>query len=250
MAALMAALCVPLDASAWGIEGHRIIAALAEAQLTPEVRTEVNRLLALEPGATLVSVSIWADESRVPTTAAWHYVNLPRDSGCKYEAQRDCPDGQCVVGAIERQSRVLASSASDEDKLKALKYVVHFVGDVHQPLHAGYADDKGGNTYQVQAFGRGTNLHSLWDSRLIENWPGGPTALLAELKASTSKLAQATPAQWAEESCRFVGAEGFYPGGHKIDLDYAQAVAPTLKARLGAAAQRLATLLNGVMAIR
>ena len=67
-------------------------------------------------------------------------MNLPSDSGCKYEAERDCLDGQCVVGAIERQARVLASSAIDADKLKALKYVVHFVADVHQPLHAGYAD--------------------------------------------------------------------------------------------------------------
>ena len=134
IAALLTALCLPLKASAWGFEGHRLIAELAEAQLTPEAKAEVNRLLALEPGATLASISTWADENRSPSTAAWHYVNLPRDSACKYEAERDCPDGQCVVGAIERQSKVLASSATDADKLKALKYVVHFVGDVDQPV--------------------------------------------------------------------------------------------------------------------
>jgi len=250
IAALLTALCLPLKASAWGFEGHRLIAELAEAQLTPEAKAEVNRLLALEPGATLASISTWADENRSPSTASWHYVNLPRDSGCKYEAERDCPDGQCVVGAIERQSKVLASSAIDADKLKALKYVVHFVGDVHQPLHAGYADDKGGNTFQVQAFGRGANLHSLWDSRLIENWPSGVPALLAELKATPSKAAGAAPAQWAEESCRVVATDGFYPTEHKIDSDYERNAAPALKERLSSAGRRLAALLNGALAAR
>jgi len=250
LASVLIALCSPLAAYAWGSEGHRLVAEVAEAQLTPEARSEVNRLLALEPGATLASISTWADENRSPSTAPWHYVNLPRDSGCKYEAARDCPDGHCVVGAIERQARVLASSATDADKLKALKYVVHFVADVHQPLHAGYADDRGGNTYQVQAFGRGTNLHALWDSRLIENWPGGAQTLLAELKATPSNVSNAAPAQWAEESCRIVAADGFYPTGHKIDSDYAKGAAPALKERLSSAARRLAALLNSALALR
>jgi hypothetical protein len=250
LVAVLVTLCAPVVAFAWGFEGHRLITEVAEAQLTPEARSEVNRLLALEPGATLASISTWADENRSPSTASWHYVNLPRDSGCKYEAVRDCPDGHCVVSAIERQARVLASSATDADKLKALKYVVHFVGDVHQPLHAGYADDKGGNTYQVQAFGRGTNLHALWDSRLIESWPGGTQTLLAELKATPSRASNVGPAQWAEESCRIVAAEGFYPTGHKIDADYAKSAAPALKERLSSAGRRLAALLNEVLGAR
>lgn len=65
---------------AWGAQGHQVIASLAWAQMTPTARMEVNRLLALEPGETLVSISTWADEHRSPTTAAWHYVNFPRDS--------------------------------------------------------------------------------------------------------------------------------------------------------------------------
>jgi hypothetical protein len=127
---------------------------------------------------------------------------------------------------------------------------VHFVADVHQPLHAGYADDKGGNTYQVQAFGRGTNLHALWDSRLIENWPGGVQALLAEMKATSNRAANAGPAQWAEESCRIVATDGFYPNGHRIDSDYAKSAAPALKERLSSAGRRLAALLKGVLAAR
>lgn len=165
--AITVLLALPPLAHAWGSAGHHVVAQLAEAQLTPKARTEVNRLLALEPGSTLASISTWADEHKNPSTAAWHYVNLPRGS-CTYVAERDCPGGQCVVAAIERQAAILASDATDGKRLTALKYLVHLVGDIYQPLHAGYGDDRGGNKYQLQAFGRGSNLHSLWDSGLID----------------------------------------------------------------------------------
>lgn len=150
-------------AGAWGNEGHQIVALIADRHLTPVAKRKVQQLLALEPGATLASISTWADEHRSPATAAWHYVNLPKGN-CRYDPARDCPDGRCVVAAIERQVAIYRSNANPEEQLKALKYIVHLVADVHQPLHAGYADDKGGNTYQLQAFGRGTNLHALWDT--------------------------------------------------------------------------------------
>lgn len=81
-----------------------------------------------------------------PVQASWHYVNFTRGD-CAYDESRDCPDGYCVVGSIKRQLQVLASNAPDDRRLTALKYVVHFVGDVRQPLHAGFLDDKGGNKY-------------------------------------------------------------------------------------------------------
>ena len=137
---------VPPAVLAWGTQGHQVIALLAEQQLSSQARLEVTRLLALEPGETLASISTWADEQRSPQTAARHYVNFPRDS-CSYDANRDCPDGKCVVEAINRQAQILQSTTADEKRLTALKYLVHLVGDVHQPLHAGYQDDKGGNTY-------------------------------------------------------------------------------------------------------
>lgn len=243
------AVASPVHAKAFGSEGHHIVANIAERQLSDRARSEVARLLALEPGARLASISTWADDTRTPSTAAWHYVNLPRDADCRYDAARDCPDGQCVVGAIERQRKVLASAASDAERLKALKYLVHFVADVHQPLHAGYADDRGGNKYQVQAFGRGTNLHALWDTGLIERSPGALSALLAESSAAGFDTPDVSmPEQWAEESCRIVAADGFYPSGHKIDADYLQRMVPTLKERLAAAGRRLATLLNNSLA--
>lgn len=240
------AVSVPSPAHAFGTEGHQMVAALAERELSDRARAEVGRLLALEPGSTLVSISTWADETRTPSTAAWHYVNLPRDSGCQYDAARDCPDGQCVVAAIERQRKVLASAAPDLERLKALKYLVHFVADVHQPLHAWYGDDRGGNQYQVQAFGRGTNLHAVWDTTLIAQWPGGSSALFTELSATASAVLPnlTTPADWAQESCRIVASTWFYPPSHKLGTDYSISASPALRERLGSAARRLAALLN------
>ena len=168
-------------AHAWGTEGHQVIALIAQSQLTAKARAEVDRLLAQEPGATLASVSTWADEHRNPSTAPWHYVNFPRGN-CIYDEQRDCPDGRCVVVAIKKELALLASGAPDDKRLNALKYVVHFVGDVHQPLHAGYFDDKGGNMYQLQAFMKGSNLHAVWDTGLIKNLNEEPEALAARVQ--------------------------------------------------------------------
>lgn len=240
---------LPLQAAAWGGEGHRLIAEIAESGLSGSARNEVKRLLALEPGASLASVSTWADEFRSPSTATWHYINFPRDADCRYEPDRSCIQGACVVGAIERQVAELASDAPDEERLKALKYVVHFVADAHQPLHGGFVDDRGGNSYQVQAFGRGSNLHALWDTGLIQQWPGGAASLRAAVEGEKSSIdTTLSPGAWAAESCRVVEFEGFYPAGHKLDDEYAQRWGKVLVQRMAAAARRLAALLNQSLA--
>ena len=242
---LAAATASPLQALAWGDEGHRLIVELAQTRLTDAARAEVNRLLALEPGATLGSVSTWADEVRSPATSAWHYVNFARDAACYFTANNSCVQGQCVVGAIEHQLSVLASKQPDDDRLTALKYVTHLVADVHQPLHAGFADDRGGNDYQVHAFGRGTNLHAVWDSGLIHHWPGGAGALRAAVQGELGRNAvQGTAARWAEASCTVVATPGFYPDSHQLNGEYQARWAATVVIQLAAAARRLAVVLN------
>jgi nuclease S1 len=231
-------------AHAWGTQGHQVIANLAYVQLTIKAKAEVDRLLALEPGATLASISTWADETRNKTTAPWHYVNFPRDT-CTYDAARDCPEGQCVVGAIDKQLAILASTGPGEKRLNALKYIVHLVADVHQPLHAGYADDRGGNTYQVQAFGRGTNLHAMWDSGLIENMRLDTAAMTTKLLAMPIHADDLNAAHAAEESCRIVGTQGFYPE-RKVGPEYVERFTPVMEKQLAAAGVRLAAILNGL----
>ena len=245
-------------AHAWGVDGHRLVGERAAEQLSPAARTQVQNLLQLEAGSTLGSIANWADETRSRATSAWHYVNLPRDASCQYDPQRDCPQGQCVVAAIEQQTQILRTARDPEQRLKALKYLVNFVADIHQPLHAAFEDDRGGNTAQLQAFGRGTNLHALWDSGLIAHWPGGTAALSAELdqtrprsKASddvrSDRRNARNPAQWAEESCRIASAEGFYPNQRRLPADYVERAQPLVRLRLQLAAQRLAELLNNAL---
>lgn len=240
------------QAKAWGAEGHRIVADAAYEQLSHDARTEADRLLALEPGATLPSISTWADEVRSPTTAAWHYANFPRDADCRYDPDKMCVAGNCVVGAIERQAEVLRSERTDEVRLKALKWLVHLVADVHQPLHAGFADDKGGNQFQVHAFGRGTNLHAVWDSGLIANWPAGPDALKDEVRSLVRTDNARTPgaatgemaARWAEASCRVAASPEFYPSVRRLGGDYVARWSGVLEQQLATAAGHLAEVLS------
>lgn len=247
LAQLIMAVCVLAGsptARAWGADAHRLIAEQAERLLKPRAATEVKRLLATETGASMASVATWADETRTLTTARWHYVNLPPRSGCQYEEERDCFDGNCVVAAIERQKVILGSSASDAEQLKALKFLIHLVADVHQPLHAGHAEDRGGNLFQLQAFGRGTNLHALWDSGLVQDWPGGLSALEKAVDAHTRPAPTGSPAHWANESCRLVEEAWFYPASRTLDPDYSTKARPVVLDRLRLAAVRLADLLN------
>lgn len=233
-------------ARAWGTTAHQAIAIIAEHHLTPVARTQVDSLLALESGATLASISTWADETRNGSTAKWHYVNLPRDT-CNFDSERDCANEQCVVGAIEREVAVYRSDAPPTKRLVALKYLVHLVADVHQPLHAGFADDKGGNRYQVHAFGRGTNLHAVWDSGMIDATGLSAEALAAAAEASPvgAALDGVVPATWASESCHLVEQPGFYPS-HKVNDEYVKQWMPVVHRQLRAAGLRLAVLLNDV----
>lgn len=235
---------------AWGFEGHRLVAGLAEPLLNARARAQVQRLLVLEPGATLSSIATWADEIRSPVSGPWHYINFPQGD-CHYEQLRDCAKGACVVEALQAQVDLLKSDVDDAQRLVALKYVVHLVGDVHQPLHAGHREDKGGNLFQIQLRGQGRNLHSLWDTGLLMSHAGGVTALREEIRAwlPVEPVAPQAPAvaQWAEESCKLVEAEGFYPATHKIEEGYLDSQEATLKARLSQAVLRLAAVLNDAL---
>lgn len=161
----------------------------------------IEELLSEEREPTLAGVANWADEVKNRQTASLHFINFPR-TDCHYTPERDCPTGRCIVAAIEKyKEKLLAPSLPKEERAEALKYLVHFVGDIHQPLHAGYQDDKGGNTYQVQFHGKGSNLHKVWDSQLIEV---GVENVATKLSTSSFKAGSLSPVAWAEESCRIV----------------------------------------------
>lgn len=247
LAAVLLLLAGPVGA--WGPQGHRLVAALAWTGLTPQARAEILVLLAGEPDPSLPGIANWADQLRAEDpdlgkrSASWHYVNLAED-GCRYEAARDCPGGNCVVGAIDRQLAILADYGQPlAARRQALKFVVHFVGDVHQPLHAGYGHDKGGNTVQVNLGGDGSNLHRLWDSGLLNTTGRDDADYLQHLQALTNGL-DGGPADWAEASCRIAVQPGLYPAHAKIDDAYVQRWRPVAEAQLRHGGARLAAVLN------
>jgi len=258
---LLACFLLVPSAHAWGPDGHRIVAALAQRHLSPAAEAEVERLLAPEHTRSLADIATWADDIQNDPAqqALWkatrglHYINF-RDPRCDYQPPRDCRDGRCVVGALQQYVAVLGDrSKSDAERRQALKFVVHFLGDVHQPLHAGYRDDKGGNTYQVQFQGEGSNLHRVWDSGLLRTralaWPAYAQQLDARgavaLPAPRAPLADPY-AQWAEESCQL--SRDIYPAGHTIDAAYVTAELPLAEQRLRQAGRRLGEVLNLALA--
>jgi len=156
----------------WGVTGHRTVGKIAEDHLTPKALAGVRDLLGPQ---SLADVSTWADELRgnpdYRQTGPWHYINLPL--GLSYEEFKSRVENMLeanVYSALVNQLRVLTDSTVPRDKkVDALKFVVHFVGDLHQPMHISRAEDKGGNTIQLNFDGQGTNLHALWDSKLIDH---------------------------------------------------------------------------------
>lgn len=199
--------------------------------------------------------STWADNLRawpgIGITAPLHYVNMPRGN-CRYRATRDCRRGRCVVGAIERFVAELARPDASASRRDALRWVIHLVADMHQPLHAGYADDRGGNDLQVRFEGEGTNLHALLDSGLMRvrgqrAVPYAERLLREGGRADRAVIAWGSDAaaRWAEESCVIV--PHIYPADARIDRGYAERVTPLLEARLLLSGQRLGALLNAVL---
>jgi S1/P1 Nuclease len=238
----------PLPALAWGPEGHEIIAQIAEDHLTPEARQIVWAML---DGASLASVSNWADDIRPsrPETARWHYVNFAE--GAKdYVPARDCADipgqGDCVIAAIGRA--VADLTRDDASQVDALKFLVHFVGDVHQPFHA-VATERGGNGIHVTFFGNRTNLHAVWDSGFIQHSRRTSEEYAKYLETTwiTGKdvtvLAQGTPVDWAFAS-RDIGEAALVPQGSPLEQDYYVKYAPVVDGQLALAGLRLAKLLN------
>ncbi len=243
---------------AWGPHGHEVVAEIAARELTPAARAEVERLLGDRASNAMRGVSSWADDARNEPawrhTVPWHWVNFRRGD-CSYAPSDNCRNGDCVVAAIERQTRVLANrKARRADRVNALKFVIHFVGDVHQPLHAGYADDRGGNDVQIRYGREGGNLHGYWDSNVIKQMRQTARAHAEQLLGDTSATGAVNaswyvraPGDWAEESCHIVQEHGFYPERNVLESAYVARYAPVANNRLETAGRRLAALLNATL---
>lgn len=249
------------SARAWGPAGHEITASIAELHLTPKAKAGIAELLGSNRHISDNGVANWPDFIRHdrPESAPWHFVDIPFDA-VRYDAKRDCKDGQCVVEAVERFATVLANTnATFVTRNEALRFLIHFVGDLHQPLHCAERNgDRGGNlrTMTIPGEKKAGNLHKVWDMELVRECLGNEsiTNFARILNARVTPEQQqewtrGTTADWAWESHQ-LAIEHTYKGipadGEPIPLTaaYITANRPIVELQLTKAGLRLALLLN------
>ncbi len=272
IALIAALLAAPLQAAfGWGGEGHSIVAEIAQRRLDPTARAAVADLL----GGSLASVASWADDVRDarPETYRWHFVDIPL-SRSSYDAAKDCAldprQGDCVVAELARLKTQLRCAPTAQERTDALRFAVHFVGDIHQPLHT--VDDlTGGNRLTVSGTIHGAacgkngcsvgdygNLHALWDTGLIRmsfyDWGAYVDRLEGGALRSATVLAlaaQRDPVDWAQQThavAQQVWNDRLVPANGVLGDDYYKAVQPLLDQQLAVAGLRLAGFLDDAYA--
>jgi hypothetical protein len=265
-----AATLLPSPALAWGKTGHRVVAAIADTQLSGLARAHIEQILG--PGESLDEAATWPDDMRADpspfwqkTASPWHYVTL---NGTTYDHAP--PEGDALE-ALGRFSKMLQDpNASLADKQLALRFVVHLVGDLHQPLHAGKCCDKGGNDVKVTWMGKPTNLHAAWDSSIVDEEQLSFSELAAKLERHISPSdviawSDVNPRDWVTESAEL--RDRVYPTAADMpklvkdkkrrkrqpvlpDLSYGYVYrfTPVMERRLSQAGVRLAAYLNAIFA--
>ena len=235
----------------WYGTTHVVIARVAASRLSGTALAEISRLLG---GQTIADVATWADDVKRerPATAPWHYVDIPI-TDTAYDSLRWCAEGNCVIGALERQIAILGdTSRALPERSEALKWVVHLVGDVHMPLHAGDRGDRGGNDVKLTFLGTQSNLHSVWDGGLLNAMGRTDDELVAHLeqqiagRKDLAKLSLGTPRDWAMQShdvARDV-AYRFLPPSLELGQGYLDASRAAVIEQLVRASVRLTTVLE------
>jgi hypothetical protein len=279
VAAALSAFCIAAPASAYWEFGHETITRIAYANVTPRTQAAVRRLLAETPrldtpecpATTIEGASTWADcvkplkgrdgKSRFGYAYNWHFqdVNICQP----FTLEEACKDGNCVSAQITRNAAILKDRrASAKDRAQALVFLIHFVGDLHQPLHAGEKHDKGGNdvaavygTYSPKQF----NLHSVWDGTLAERAiTSGPSLVRRYPAADKRRIAAGTVEDWSRESYQVshdvvyasaLGGDPCAPSPARVTLDQAtiERIVPVARLEVERGGLRLAKLLDGAL---
>ncbi len=243
-------LSMSVSAFGWGQKGHDTTAFIAENHLTPVAKAACDSIL---DGQSCGYGAHWADNAchtpQYAYTKTWHYRNI--DAGQNYDTFPRNENGD-VTTAIKSQYAVLADkNASKEEKQLALKLLVHFVGDIHQPMHVGHLSDLGGNRIKVKFFGRNRNLHGIWDTDIVEsghNWTYSEWQNQIDRASKDDEawiISSSNPDDWGKET--FVYATKIYdatPEDTEISYDYVAEWTPVVEQQLLKGGLRLAHLLN------
>lgn len=186
----------------WGQTGHRVVGAIADTHLTKKAQRQIDFLL---DGQSLAFVATYGDDIKSDSLhdryKPWHYINFPFDA--TYDGQQTSPDGDLAQGIAYCLNQLKSKNSSKKEKAFSLKLLVHLVGDLHQPLHIGKSEDRGGNRFQVNWFGRKTNLHRVWDSQMIDSYQMSYSELVENRKNLTpqqiAQIQQGTVTEWINE---------------------------------------------------
>ena len=257
---LILTLLNPVTARAWGPDGHVQTGMLAVQDLDPTASAWLQDVLGTNDVAAIDKACNWPDHVRETPQWEWsapqHYVNIPRSTP-HYDRARDCPDGLCVTEAIKKYANQLADLRLADSRLnrrkqwEAFAWLCHLVGDLHQPLHAGYRDDRGGNDVNVSYRGETINLHQFWDRAVIREFMG-PDGAWRKPPLSGNSFPAGKPWNPAETDTwtdwsHLLAGEAAYPPGEIIQADFAEKSWLIIRQQWLMAGERLARILNTVV---
>lgn len=248
-------LALPVSAFAWGTDSHRIVGVNALPLLDDSARAAVIEILGSDSDKAVGKACSWPDTVRKTPQWEWsapmHYVNIPR-SARHYHRERDCANGMCVTEAIAKYANELSRPGLDaEQRWQAFAWLCHLVGDLHQPLHAGYRDDRGGNKVAVEYKGKPYNLHQFWDRVVIRERLGSEDSWVRPYPDSawTRSPDNWNPKDvmsWTDES-HALASKSAYPSGRVIDEQFAEQSWLITRQQWQKASWRLAQILNATV---
>lgn len=247
--AILAMLSLP--SFGWGQKGHDVTAYIAECNLKNRVRNKVTNILG---GHSLVYYANWLDNaSHTPEyeyTRTWHYANV--DEGFTYETMDKLPEGDVITAIEDLTAKLKAGNLEPEKEKLYLMMLIHLVGDMHCPMHAGHRTDRGGNSVQIKFFNSPRKLHGIWDTDLVEaahkwGYVDWQYQIDRSSKATKRHIAEGTPEKWFNETHAI--ATQIYadtPEGTVVSYDYIAKYTPVIEDRLMRGGIRLAKLLNDI----
>jgi len=242
-----------LDNHVWYAEGHRLIARIAESRLTPHTAQVVRSILA---GQSMAAASTWADDikNQRPQTKPVHFVNIPLEATSYDPTASQCGTGHCIIAELQRDRQVLTDSGStDVERAEALRFLIHLIGDLHQPLHVADHNDHGGNDRNVMLRGEWFDLHQVWDGELIKTMSLNEEAYFQRLKKemdslNLSEFERGTIVDWAMEGHSIAKEHAYHiPQGSHLGQPYVDENLPLVDLALIKAGVRLAKVLNDAL---
>lgn len=233
----------------WGQIGHYVTGQIAENHITEKTAAEIERVIGKE---TIASATVWMDDIRSDSTYdhtnTWHWVTIP--DGMTYEETEKNPDGDIIWALEESISMLKEGGLSEQEEYDRLKFVMHMVGDIHQPLHVGTGEDLGGNRVRVHWMGNSSNLHRVWDSDMINSRQMSYTEIAMNLDVvdedQVREWQSASVRDWANESVSYRDEVYDLPDDHRIGYEYRFQNYHIVEKRLVQAGVRLAGVLNDI----